>query len=757
MIIIENKGNVIEMFGRKEDGTFYKKPDYNFRPYFYIKNSKGEFTAINGTKVSKVVCNDPKEIQSKRTNYEHYEADILYTNRYLIDKISKIDKEPIRKCYLDIEIRQGEGYSTIDEAKNPISLIGVYDSFNKKYKQFSLKEYDKLGGEIYMLSAFIKYIEETNPDIIVSWFGNGFDFPYLLNRMKLLKVDIQRLGRGGFCYSGNGEYNKCKIYGRVLFDMLEAYKKHFTGNTGRESWSLDYISKYELGSGKEEYDGSLDELEEKNYEKFLKYNQRDVELMVELDNHLNIIDFFDEVRRMAFCRFEDVFMNSKTADCLCLKYAREHNIILPSVSQKEGDKYEGGYVIECNPKLYENIVVMDFRSLYPSIMIGFNISYETLDKNGTINVDDKYIFRKEIGILPSILKMFLEKRESIKKQMEGLDGRTNEYRSLDQTQKAYKIIANSFYGVLGFRNFRLYNRESVSSITYIARKIIKETIKWFNDNGYPVIYGDTDSIFYQMTDQDVKKIEETTKKVNDFLTTYLEQYIEKENNIFKLEFNEAFAVLFFKQKDSGQGAKKKYAGKLYWKNGIGTKEVSIVGFESKRSDYPKIGRDFMKQILHMILEKEEPTKIKKIVEDFKNKIRTLKPEELGLPTSINKPLNQYGNVIHVRASRLANEKHKEGIKVGDKIKWIYVKGPDNVIAFKERMPRGYEIDYDMMIKRIVDLKIEPIFRSLNWIYKDEKDVPTSFKSLNNTISASKSAKSAKSSISVIKSAQKTLI
>ena len=242
MIITEAKGNVIEMFGRKETGEFYKKIDTTFRPYFYIENPRGEFKTIDGKKVSKITLNKPSEVRAKRIGYNHYEADIPYTNRYLIDRVSKIETEPIRICYLDIETRQDEGYSGVDEAKNKISLIGVYDNFNKKYEQFALKEFETNGGESIMLSAFIQYITQTNPDIIVSWFGNGFDFPYLLNRMKRLGININRLGRGGYSYSGT----RCKIYGRILFDMLEAYKKHFTGATSRESWSLDYISKYEL-------------------------------------------------------------------------------------------------------------------------------------------------------------------------------------------------------------------------------------------------------------------------------------------------------------------------------------------------------------------------------------------------------------------------------------------------------------------------------------------------------------------------------
>ena len=720
MITIESKGNTIELFGRKETGEFYKKVDNSFRPYFYIKTSHGEFKSIDGNRVSKIVLNNPSEVRTKRIGYYHYEADIPYTNRYIIDKVNKIEDEPIRICYLDIETRQASGYSNTEEVKNQISLIGTYDSFNKKYKQFALKEFEKKGGEGIMLSAFIQYITQTNPDIIVSWFGNGFDFPYLLNRMKKLGIDINRLGRGGYSYSGD----KCKIYGRVLFDMLEAYKKHFTGSTSRESWSLDYISKYELKEkgGKETYEGSLDDLEEKDYNKFLQYNLRDVELLVMLDAHLKIINFFDEIRRVAFCKFEDIFMNSKTADCLCLKYAKNNNIVLPSVTPKDYDKYEGGYVIECNPKLYENIVVMDFKSLYPSIMIGFNISYETLDPKGEINVDDKYRFKKGLGLMPTIVKIFLEKRKSITKKMGDMDARTAEYKSLNMTQKAYKILANSLYGVLGFKNFRLYNREAASAITYIARKIIKETIKWFNENGYPIIYGDTDSVFIQMKDKDIKKIEDITSQINVYLNKYLENYIDKENNIFKLEFKEAFAVLFFKQKaGSTEGAKKKYAGKLYWKNGMATKEVNIVGFETRRSDSPEIGRDFLKKVLHMVLEKEQPDKVMRFVSDFREKIKQGKftPEQLGLPVSINKALDKYQNQIHIRASRLANDKHNENIRSGDKVKYIFIKGEHDVIAFKDKMPKGYKIDYDNMIRRIVNLKVEPIFSSLNWNYEKE--------------------------------------
>jgi len=228
-----------------------------------------------------------------------------------------------------------------------------------------------------MFQEFINYIQDKNPDIIVGWNLDGFDAPFLINRINKLGMDANLLGRGGKSFTT--KYG-AKIFGRVLFDLMNAYKKHFSMG-GRESWSLEYISQYELKEGKEEYRGELDDLWKEDQEKFLKYNKRDVELLVLLNEKLHIIDFFDEIRRMASCRFEDVFMNSKTADCLCLRYAKEHGFVLPSVKQHPKESYRGGYVKESEAKLHRNIAVMDLKSLYPSIMIGFSISPENLIKD----------------------------------------------------------------------------------------------------------------------------------------------------------------------------------------------------------------------------------------------------------------------------------------------------------------------------------------------------------------------------------------
>jgi len=340
-----------------------------------------------------------------------------------------------------------------------------------------------------------------------------------------------------------------------------------------------------------------------------------------------------------------------------------------------------------------------------------------------INIDDKYYFRKEKGIIPAIVKPLLDKRKEVAREMEkarnelGLE--SQEYKSLWMSQYALKVIANSFYGVLLLPTFRLYNRDAGQCITYTAQKIIKEVIRWFEEKGLKVIYSDTDSCFVVMENRSIENMIQLNKEINQYFKEYFKQFgVEDENNIFKLEFEKVFKTVLFKVKKDGKGAKKKYAGRTIWQDGKIVDKISITGFESRRSDNSRIGRKVMAEVLKMILHEQTKEEIDTYVDDVRNKIKTgvYPVEEIALPISITKALDKYGNQIHAKASRLANEKHKAGIKQGDKVKYIYVKTPERVIAFKDYMWDGYEIDYDNMIRRILDLKIGPLYESMGWQY-----------------------------------------
>lgn len=503
MITIENRGKKIFLFGRNNK-TPYIKEVKDFYPYFYVEDWRGKYKTVDDKQAKKIICATPFDIRNEREKYkETYEADVVYTNRYIIDKIDKIEKEEIRLCYLDIETEKTErGYGGPEKAFNPISSITCYDSFDKEYKMF-------YGKEKELLIEFISYIKEKDPDVLIAWNGDGFDFPFIINRMIKLNIEPKSLARmnGNVFTTEHG----AKIFGRVLFDLMNAYKKHFSGG-GRESWSLEYISNYELGEkgGKDKYKGELDDLRKNDFDKFLEYNKRDVELLVLINEKLKMIEFFDEIRRMAFCKFEDVFMNSKTADCLCLKHAKKNNFILPSVKKHLKGSYEGAFVHNSEPKLHRNIAVMDMKSLYPSVMIGFNISYETLSEDGEISVDNKYKFRKKKGIIPAIVKPLLDRRAEVKSQLKEVEYKSSEYRVLYMTQYALKVIANSFYGALGFRNFRLYKKEVAEAITYISRKIIKEVARWFEEKEFKIIYGDS------VVGDTVIRVDNREMKIEDF-------------------------------------------------------------------------------------------------------------------------------------------------------------------------------------------------------------------------------------------------
>ena len=305
--------------------------------------------------------------------------------------------------------------------------------------------------------------------------------------------------------------------------------------------------------------------------------------------------------------------------------------------------------------------------------------------------------------------------------MKELDPNSQEYKTKYITQYAQKVIANSFYGCLGFRHFRLYNKNVAESVTYIARMIIKEVARWFEEKGFKIIYGDTDSIFVSMEDRTIENMTKLKDEVNIHFKTYFKQFgVQDKNNIFELEFEKVYKTIFFKLKTDGKGAKKKYAGQLIWKDGKEIDKFDLVGFESRRSDSPQVGRDFIKKILEMICYEKPKTEIDDYVEQFRKDIKfKFTPEQIALPMGITKPLASYkNNPIHVRASNLANSKHNAQIQGGDKIKYLYVYGDDGVIAFKvdKYLWDGYEINYERMIARLVDMKVGPLYESLGWEY-----------------------------------------
>lgn len=727
MIIVENLGSTIIEFGRDTEGNPYQKVVSDFKPYFYAKDERGTFRSIFSDKLRRIPANLPSDIQKMREKYEHFEADIPYTTRYLIDRYDGVlEKESIRKVYFDIETDSIDGYPDVENPIQRILSIAVYDSSAKKIEVFVIDDPKKESpskGDIYrfvneyeLLTTFIDYIRQVNPDLLIAWNIDKFDGPYLLGRMNKLGINISDLSRMGSSTLINGE---CRVKGRVLFDLLRGYRKISQG--GRESYSLEYCSQYELGEGKQKYEGHIKDFFYADWTRFVEYNIRDVELMVMLDEKLRIVDFFDEMRRFARCHFLDVFMNSRVIDSLILGYSKG-KWVLPSKHKTEDteESFEGAFVFQPKKGFHHDVAIGDLKSLYPSIMMTFNLSPETYSaekEDEYVTIDEKYHYRQDTkGMFPDILGGLLSMRAEYKKKMKSVPYGSDEYKSLDMGQWVCKIVANSVYGVEALSSFRLYHKEVAESITSIGRQIWHHSQQFIEKNGCTVILGDTDSCAFLMGGRNIEQVKEIIKALNKDYENFVKPFrITK--HYFEMQFEKVFKTLIV------AGVKKRYAGLVKWKDGKEVDEIIIKGFEEVRSDSPQVIRDFQKTLFEMILREQSESDCKVFVKKFTERFLTMR-EEIGIPTGIQKRLSQYEkNIpIHIRAASLSNQFHKTNFGAWDKIKFLYVKKVPNglpfhnVIAFKDKdkIPEGYEIDYPAMKRRLLDTKIETIYDIMGW-------------------------------------------
>ncbi len=515
-----NEYPVIHVFGRTPDGTAEHVRVLGFEPYFYVPTETldadpveeydsivdtretdydgNHFKSIRGERLTKVIARTPRDVGQIRDDFEHYEADILFPNRFLIDKglgggirvparyleddgpiqIPHKEAEPaevdadIRVNMFDIEVDDRNGFP--EDGEEPIVCLTSHDSVDDTYIGWlyeapvgdgrtpdDLSEYEPLredtdieirsfDSEEAMLEGFLEYIEQTDPDLLSGWNFEDFDAPYLLDRMELLNprtdadLSIDRLSRVGEVWrSGWGGPD---IKGRVVFDLLYAYKR--TQFTELESYRLDAVGELELDVGKERYSGDIGDLWENDPTRLLEYNVRDVELCVEIDRKQAIIPFWDEVRKFVGCKLEDAPTPGDAVDVYVLHKAHG-KFALPTKGQQETEDFEGGAVFDPITGVRENVTVLDLKSLYPMCMVTINAGPETKveeDFDGeTYRAPNGTRFRKEPdGIMREMVDELLTEREEKKSLRNEHDPGSEPYVQYDRQQGAVKVIMNCF-------------------------------------------------------------------------------------------------------------------------------------------------------------------------------------------------------------------------------------------------------------------------------------------------------------------------
>lgn len=721
---IYTKGHIVYCFERVNRKLKLHK-DEDFYPYFYVfdKTKSSSYISLFRENVRKIVVQDPKQVREEREKYEKiYEADVFYKNRYLIDKVDKIEKTDLRIWFLDIEIAS-EKWNDPFNPDDHINLIGLYDNYTDKYYFFVYFDFieddilDSKNMYVYlfddykkMYRSFVKFLKQNIPDIVYAWNGNNYDYPYIFNELGSI---IQKASVLNDVIIHRDYYALPEV---SFLDLLEMYKRITIADGKKESYSLDYIGNVELGYGKIKGKELFTVKSVDDIQQLILYNKRDIDIMIGVEKKWDITNYFDNIRIITKSTWDQLCKNSRIIDNYLLQKAKDFGIVLPTRRYDEKlSTFKGAYIAEPKKGVYDNVVVLDMTSLYPSIMYSMNISPETIiDKcNDCIKVGEFY-YKKDSGFIKRVIKdLFMVRQEIIDKMNNSVYG-SIEYITYDRQQAALKGLINSLFGYFGFVGSRFFDQRLASSVTYTARTIIKKVWSFLEDKGYNVLYADTDSVFVEVNKQDnLKNLLDIGFWLKDEINNMIDDFVRKEFNtddhILEIKFEKVYSRIILL-------AKKRYVGRLIWKKGKEVYDFDYVGVEIRRSDNPKFIKDIQHKVFEMILDGNSFDDIRRFIYDVIKNIDKVDLDDLGIPIGINKPISEYkGNIMHIRAVKYSNKYLNKNFHVGDRVRYIFVKRtpkglpPTDVVAFDDpNMLKGFEIDYDRLIERIKK-KLDSIF------------------------------------------------
>ena len=742
--ISQDDKTYIQLFGRLENQKSFATI-INFTPYFYIREvdlakaknvleksviEKTEFFNKNKEKVVKISNSDKTEltkiakaIHQKEINT--YESDISPTLRYLIDNdiYSTIEisgeTEPSEKVdviYKNALIKPAKGeiplkIVSLDIETNKrggdLFCIGLYGHNYEKNIIVSnepVKNAISCKTEEEALRKFKSEIDKLDPDIITGWHVIDFDLDYLKKKFEENNIpfDIGRTNENARIKIESNFFRSstANIPGRQVLDGLNLIKDPFIQeapsikNKEFESYTLEDVSQAMLGegkliSGKDRHD-EIEILYKKDKEKLVKYNIQDCKLAYDILTKTKMLDLAIERTMLTGLPLNKLTGSIIAFDSLYIREARKRGFVSPTLHYtKKEERIKGGFVMEPKPGIYENVLVLDFKSLYPSIIKTFNIDpISMLDKKGKNSIEspNKAYFKNESGILPDIIEKLHNERERAKKE------------SRELSSYAIKIIMNSFFGVLASPNCRYFSLDMANAITHFGQELIQLTAKKIEEKELEIIYSDTDSVFVKLNAKSNPKEtgEILQKYINDFYQKYIKEKYDRKSYL-ELEFKKYYKAFMLPKVRNAKvetGSKKRYAGLVEKGN---KEELEIVGLEAIRGDWTEAAKDFQIELLNKIFHKEDPIQF---IKDYIKKIKQGKIDsKLIYRKSIRKGLDEYTKTTppHVKAARLLDNLESNVIEY-----YITENGPEPIQKLKSK------IDYEHYIEK----QITPIANTI---------------------------------------------
>ena len=675
----------------------------NYKPYAYRKVSYGNMVALDGQSVQRVENPDREERGL-------YEADINPEMRTLIDEYTDSDESSTghRTLFIDIEVDISLSFSTPEEAKNEVTSIAIYDeAADQRHvwildKDQVVENVSKPGYEVVscqdehtLLQKFLYQYYEIQPTIITGWNIDFFDIPYLYNRMvQVLGEEMARTLSPIKDVIWLKHRNRYRISGVSCLDYMALYK-NFTYSQ-ESSYSLEAISRKELGKGKMKYEGTLDDLFVNDIQGYIDYNMNDVDLVWELDQKMKLIDLARGICHKGHVPYEDFLFPTRYLDGAALTYMKRLNIVSPSRPPRSTEELNllGAYVKPPNAGRYKWVYDLDLTSLYPSIIMTLNISPETkvtklenfdpkgyvrktgghytdgndgwetpedlknyLDSNKYSIAANGVVYDTQIkGFLPSILDKWFNERvkyKDLRKKYEK-EGDAVKAEYFDRMQLVTKILLNSFYGVLGNPSFRFFDPDNAVAITSTGQQLIKFTADignkfYANELGKKKdynIYIDTDSVFFSslpiiehrhpgfdITDE--KWMADKTIGIAD----EVQDFMNRSYDIYSKKFHNVDTHRFdIKQENVAKAglwiAKKRYAQWIINVEGHTVSKLDVKGLDVVRSSFPPSFRKFMAEVLEDMLNDIEKPELDQKILDFKQYMKTLELVDVMFPVGV---------------------------------------------------------------------------------------------------------------------------
>ena len=764
-------GDRIFIRGVENGKRYQRKLDFN--PTLYVTAKKpSKWKTLEGTFVDEVQPGSIKDTREFIKRYDGVEGFSVYGNsnyayQYISDNYShdvNWDMEQIKVFTIDIETSTENGFPDIKSANEEILLITVKELSTKRIITFGSKSYVNPREDVIyvnckdeqnLLRQFLEFWTKSHPDVITGWNTDFFDMPYLIRRIEreLGDGESNKMSPWGYVnerktfIKGNEEIHY-DIVGIAQLDYLELYKKYTYSK--QESYRLDYIAGEELGDKKKVNPGdSFKDFYTNHWQQFVDYNIHDVELVDKLEDKMRLIELHLTMAYNAKINFEDVYSQVRMWDTIIYNHLRKKGIVVPAKSHSGKDaQFEGAYVKDPIIGLHKWMASFDLNSLYPHLIMQYNISPETLtsekisvtvDKLLNQEIDTTYVKQRDLaltangwtytkefkGFMPELMEQMYKNRSKFKKQMLSIQQEYEKDKSkkqllkdisrLNNLQMAMKIALNSAYGAMGNQYFRYFDIRMAEGITtsgqlsirWMANKLNAFMNKTLKTEGKDYVVAiDTDSIYLTLETlvekmcegkTDEQKIKFMDKICEDVFQPFIDsgyQELADYMNAYSQKMQMKREVLA----DKGiWTAKKRYILNVHNSEGVQYEKpkIKVMGLEMVKSSTPAVIRDKLRDSIEVIL-KGNQADLQNYILEYRKEFEKLPVEEIAFPRGVNgmkqyagSPIYSKGTPIHVRGALLFNHYTK---KMGLDKKYQPIRDGDKIRFVYVRKPNPFQED-----------------------------------------------------------------